>query len=110
MRRRLKKKVKIFAFIVIIAIITFILLDGNKINFKDKLEKNVEEKPVEVDNTLYYECLKKPFAEEELTTELNEEINSINTLIENNKYRVSVKYEDLTTGFSYNYDENILWG
>ncbi len=109
MRRRLKKKVKIFAFIVIIAIITFILLPSNKITYKDKEGKNEGEKEVEVDNTLYYECLKKPFTEEELTTELNEEMNSINTLIEDNKYRVSVKYEDLTTGFTYNYDENKVY-
>ncbi len=59
-------------------------------NHKEELEKE------------YQACLSEPFNENELTEELNNTINSLDKYILNN-YRMSVKYEDLKTGFTYYY-------
>ena len=87
MKRKVRKGIKI-TFVIIIAIIIGILL-GNKIPSKNTKvltnDNNKQEEIKEVDNTLYYECLNKPFSEEELTTELLEEIDDINKMIE---YRI----------------------
>lgn len=72
----------------------------NQVFNKDKINKEI--------NTKYLACLDEPFSEEDNTEELQTAINELNNYIKNN-YRMSVKYEDLKTGFSYTYNSDTVY-
>lgn len=54
------------------------------------------------------ECVRKEFSDEDLTQDLNEKIEEINTYIDKN-YNASVVYEDVSTGFKYAYNEDTIY-
>ncbi len=117
-RRKKKKYIfikKIFGLTILFLFVYFIFV----INNTNKSEENKEEK-INIYNTFddkkdkeqkendYKSCLKK-----EVTVEENEKYqtikNEIDKLIKNNGYNVSVYYEDLTTGFKYEYNSNKVY-
>lgn len=54
------------------------------------------------------ECVRKEFSDEDLTQDLIEKIEEINTYIDKN-YNASVVYEDIITGFKYAYNDDTVY-
>ncbi len=110
-RKKENKKLNsvLFLFFLICAIyfgIYFINETGNSVN-RIPIIDNVLKKRDQDKN--YNECLSKPFIEEELNEILNDKINEIDAFIVSNKYKTSVYYEDLNTGFSYKYKADTVY-
>ncbi len=108
---KLKPWVKVLLFFIFLGLLfTYIpkaydYLKDNVLPKKiSKKVDNVLEKinVLKKDDKEYKACLAKPYTEEELTENLQNKINELDSYIYNN-YRASVKYEDLNTGFSYTY-------
>ncbi len=105
-KRKVKKsffKSSLFLFFLVSAVyfgVYFGKETGNSINripIVDKIvKKNKDEKK-------YNECLTKTFLADEINDQLRLKINEIDSLIKTNSYNVSVYYEDLKTGFNYQY-------
>lgn len=95
-------------------LITFIFLllfspYMNTINDNNNSVKNFElaESNLEITEKLD-ECIQKKFADKDLTQDIKEKIEEINTYIDKN-YNASVVYEDVSTGFKYTYNEDTLY-
>lgn len=54
-------------------------------------------------NKKYEACMKKPYDKSELSDQLIQDIGSLDKYIKKN-YKLSVKYEDISTGFKYVYN------
>ncbi len=77
---------------------------------KEKREQQEREEALKREQQeTYNTCLKKVYDETELTEELASMKQAINSTINNNHYRASVYYEDLTTGFTYTYKPQTVY-
>ena len=74
------------------------------INQKVRKEERIKQKQEE-----YNFCLEKKYTENEITEELALKKQELDDLIIENKYRVSVYYEDITTGFLYTYQPYVSY-
>lgn len=107
-----------FVLLIIFLIILFIIcpnIYNIAKNITVDLSKGVKSSVVDiVDNyknqkkeqERYEKCLREPYQEEELTEELKNSINNLDSYI-NNNYRMSVEYLDITTGFNYKYNTSV---
>ena len=106
-----KKKIKynaqfihfLFFILLIFAIVNIYSYKENGeilffINQKVKKEKIAKQKQEE-----YNFCLEKKYTENEVAEDLELKIQELDDFIVSNKYKVSVYYEDIATGFSYKY-------
>ena len=116
---KLRPQVKIFLFFAF-----FIVLFSLCPNVYDKFKsvsvsvgkkvqtevKNIttELKNKELEKRAYDACLAKAYNEDELSSELIDKITELDNYIKNN-YNISVKYEDITTGFNYYYKPNEMY-
>ena len=85
------------------------------ISFKksERLLNDEEDKYIIVKNELsktekYVNCILEEYNEEDNTIEINNKIEEVNNYFKGN-YRVSVYYEDINTGFHYEYREDALY-
>lgn len=96
--------------IILILLFTFCpnLYDKVKsitLNVGTQVKKTVDivvENTIKADDKKYKQCLNDPYNSEELDDQTKDLINELDHYI-NNKYLLSVKYEDVKTGFSYYY-------
>lgn len=117
MAKRKKRRLKIIPFLILLLIIGGVLYLGfeyyqekeNTRIFLTKKQKEEEERIKKEQEEKYKACLNREFTEEEMTEELEEKQNAIDTLITSNHYQTSVLYEDLTTGFSYSYKPTTVY-
>ena len=101
-KKKKKKKLKFRAKVLLLLFITLIILISyNNTNKKHKVEV---EKNESVLKEKYEACLAAPYDESKLSDELKNEMEELTNTIKQ-KYNVAVKYEDLTSGFSYSYKE-----
>ena len=108
-----------FKFIILIGIailIVFLVVLGvnrsseyiNKVEEKkellaaEKAKKELEKKQKKD----YESCLVRPLDENDTSEEINNKMESLKTYLKDN-YRLSVSYEDLTYGFSFNYNKDV---
>lgn len=114
-KRKLKKIPKIFFLIIIIIVLVFLAkksLDDYEINISNtydyimqKIEekKNAQDKKNE-ETKKYNDCLNQEYSSDELSGELQEK--EIETTAYLKKYSVSVKFQDIKTKYTYQYNEN----
>ncbi len=117
-----KKKIKLKRSILFLGVL--LLISGSYFYFtkkeeglefpilheKEKREQQErEEAEAREKQEAYNTCINKPFEETELTEELASLKQAINRTINNNQYKVSVYYEDLTTGFTYTYKPQTVY-
>lgn len=57
---------------------------------------------------LYEECVERPYSDSDNTEEMSSAISNLNNYFKEN-YSISVVYEDLTYGFSYEYREDVVY-
>lgn len=122
-RKNKKRKIKLFirkllGYLILLLFVLFIYLlstYNNQIDTKNnedipqKIYKFIETKTsAKEKEKKYNDCLKEIIAEDE-NNEYNVQKQEIDQLIKNNNYRVSVLYEDLTTGFNYEYNSNKVY-
>lgn len=114
-KRKLKKKFQYTFLIIIIIAFGLIIYLGWQNNLKIKeaainLEERLNREKKEREEKerlakLYNDCLIGKYNEEELSEELNNEMNTFLNYLKNT-YRISVNYEDITTGFKFSYNSN----
>lgn len=120
MAKNKKKKnnnISIYLFIFLLFISSFgnskIIKKLEKFSlFIPKLEETSKTENLEIEKELqeqYEVCVKKEFKEDELTEELKIEKKKVDNLILTNKYKASVYYEDIQTGFSYTYKPQTIY-
>ena len=115
MAKRKKKKLRLkVKNLVILILLVYSLFFGCKKLYK-VIPKEVKEK---INNTFdkekeeeekrklkeYNECLTAKFDESDIDEELQNKENEVTNYIKNN-YRASIIYEDITTGYTYKYNE-----
>lgn len=119
-KKRFKKRYKIFLFLIILLLIlgssfyAYKVYKHNKqiemIRLQEERERRErEEAEAKRKAEEYNLCINKKYDESELTNELLLMMQDIDNLIINNNYKTSVKYEDITTGFSYEYKANQVY-
>lgn len=117
MAKRKKRRLKIIPFLILLLIIGggvyfgfeyYQAKEEHRI-FLTKKQKEEEERIKKEQEEKYKACLNREFTEEEMTEELEEKQNAIDTLITSNHYQTSVLYEDLATGFSYSYKPTTIY-
>ncbi len=114
--KRLKKSkhnVRIFCLFLLLVFVFFSVFydkDTNEIPFllntKVKEEKEREEALKRQKLEDYSTCLNKEYSSEELTEEIISKKQEVDNLIVRNKYKASVYFEDINTGFIYTYQPN----
>lgn len=116
MARRKKKKLKIRNFIIFILILIIIffgvkkslnIMKKSKVTDKIKEVFNSEDEEKKLQEKLlkeYNACLIEPYTESDLSETLIAKQEEVTNYIKNN-YRASILYEDVTTGYSYKYNE-----
>lgn len=111
MARRKKKKnllyFYLFAFFVLLAVVSYcvdVSIDAQK--------AREEALRIEKENAAKYAtCLDKEYTEDELSENLINKIEEIDSYIIDNKFKTSVYYEDINTGFIYKYkEEQVYYG
>ena len=119
---RKEQKQKRFAFrwsllaasMVLVILFLILIVEGalfvsNSAKFEsssgDEVLPKVAIKKVEYDNRfdLYDECLERPLNEKDTSDEIESYITELNNYLKT-KYNASIMYEDLTTGFKYEYN------
>ena len=102
-------------YIFIIFIVLFVLgisCTFNNEKFKIKSIKIVDTKEIEKEKAQkeneYNACLAQGVREEEKAL-LADKVSEIDSFIANNHYEASVFYEDLSTGFQYKYNEDVVY-
>ena len=118
-KKRIIKIVRLFliALIFLIISVTFIRIfkekDNIKLPFINEKEKREQEEREEAlrkqKEEEYNTCVNKPYADTELTEELQNKKQEVNNLIVKNNYKASVYYEDITTGFTYTYNAKTVY-
>ncbi len=117
-KRRRKRHLKKIVWLFLLTILVFmgvLIFNQNKENndvFLPSINNHAEEERLKKEKEQkekYDSCLAKPFEEEELTEELLEMKENIDAYINENKYKASVMYEDITTGFTYQYKANTVY-
>ena len=107
-QKRVKKKVKrnIGAFLIILVVLTSMILIISQVDvdMNSNTNKITTKKERKKETSNYNDCLKEKYSEDELNDTLKNKINEVNEYVK--QYNVYVKYEDLTTNFSYGYREN----
>ena len=107
-KRKLKKNVvRVFAIIILVIIVGFCYTIKYNDDAKEKAEaeKIAKEKAQKEEYDL---CLISPFVETDLSKELKLEQDTLTAYVKN-KYNVSIKYEDITTGYSYTYNPATIY-
>lgn len=103
-----------FFFLFLLLVLAFRCIyydkDTNEIYFllnsKVKEEKEREEALTRQRLEEYSICLNKKYTSEELTEEIIRKKQEVDNLIVVNKYKTSVYFEDINTGFTYTYQPN----
>ena len=116
-RKKKKMRLKVKNFIILVVFICLIFVIGSKIMNNDEKfsdnnkiksvfsnRKNEEKKKQEKLLNEYNKCLTEKYNEKDNTDVLNDKISKLDSYIYS-KYRASVYYEDINTGFSYKYKE-----
>ncbi len=116
-KRKLRLKYKnIFLFFLVIFLFVYASYYILKIYHKNKniidaipiVNKQQDEEVKKQQKSDYETCLNKPVLEEE-TLALKNQMDEIDSLIQTNKYQVSVYYEDIKTGFNYQYKADTIY-
>lgn len=123
-KKKLKKKALLLLVIILIGIwLIFFMFSDNSEDFKDRIQDalniiddNLEEQKIksekkkekEKKQELYNTCLNRTFDESELSEEIINYENELTSYIKNN-YRVSIRYEDELTGFSYSFNSKPVY-
>ena len=92
--------------ISIIIISLFVIIAAVYGHYKLTITENNTQPSLEELNNLYNECLKNENIE---TLEIYNKKQEIDQSIHDNNYLVSVKYEDLSSSFDYEYNANIAY-
>jgi beta-lactamase class A len=115
-KRHLKKRYKhIFLFLLLFFFVVGVLYIRVNYQNNDFLEEivpsinNEKQQEEEQKQNDYNACLNKSYTEDELTDNLISLKEDIDNLIINNNYKVSVYYEDITTGFTYGYNTSTVY-
>lgn len=111
-RRRVKLKKKynkilVLIFIIMTAFISYKIIKINDVSFLEDITKKENK---ENDDKLYEDytnCLKQKYKEDELNETLQTKIDELSSLL--SKYHVSVGYEDIMTGFKYDYNSKSIY-
>lgn len=114
--KNIKKNILIFLLILIILLGVLSCILYNRFNKGDnnldvldpfKIKEEEEKERQELLNK-YNECLRRPVDENNIPESVTAAMNDLTTYLEEN-YETSIKYEDLTTGFIYTYNPNIVY-
>ena len=112
LRDNVKNKVLLLFFIFFIVCLVLAFSSIKYINSKDNVTYALDENDIDDSNKkieydprydLYDECLEQPLNEMDTSEEITNYINELNSYLGSN-YRTSIIYEDLTTGFRYEYN------
>lgn len=96
-------------FIIIFCIIIFVFKgNGNENNTIIKFPSLNKEEVIDVRIAKYEECLKRPFSESDNTGDILLAQEEFTNYLKNN-YKTSVMYEDLSLGFSYSFNPNLVY-
>lgn len=96
----------IFLLLLIVFFVVFLFLKDDKsieLNIPKDTEKTVDLKP-----QLYEECLSRPLDERDMTGEILLAEEELTNYLKKN-YSTSVLYEDLNLGFSYSYNQDVVY-
>lgn len=106
-RKSKKSLISCFIFFALLIAASIILFHFK--SFKpvlSELKANEEEKQKEL---VYNQCINQNYSEEELTETLLAFMKDIDSYIDTNHFSVSVYYEDINTGFHYEYNANKVY-
>lgn len=96
----------LFLLLLVVVVILFLFLkDDNSIELN--IPKNTE-KIIDLRPQLYEECLNKPLDERDKNGDILLAEEELTDYLKNN-YSVSVLYEDLKLGFSYSYNQDVVY-
>lgn len=110
-KRHLKKRVYVFILILFIGGCSLYYNHQHQLAILQEQQRIEEERIKKEKEEKYEACLTKKYEESELTSELLNQKNEIDTFIKTNNYKASVLYEDIQTGFNYKYDaEKVYYG
>lgn len=106
-RKSKKSLISCFIFFALLIAASIILFHFK--TFKPVLlELNVKEEKKQQE-LVYNQCINQNYSEEELTDTLLAFMKEIDSYIDTNHYNVSVYYEDINTGFHYEYNANKVY-
>ena len=97
-------------FVLVLGVVLLLISKSDNgdssLNLSNLVDK--EEEVVDVRPQLYEECLSRPLSDDDYTEELEEAVNELTNYLGGN-YDVSVMYEDLTLGFTYSYNTDVVY-
>lgn len=109
-KRKLKKSVNRLLTLSLIIVAVVIGYRVFKINENSNFQELPTQENREKEDKLYAEyttCLTGNYTEEELNETLQAKIDELSTLL--SKYRVSIAYEDVMTGFHFDYNTKVVY-
>lgn len=100
-------------FLLLVSLLAFYFIfsrNQNSLEDKNEVEAPIVETEEHQKNlsSLYEDCLRRPFTEDEMSAEIQESEQALTAYLAKN-YKTSVMYEDLTTSFSYSYQPSTIY-
>lgn len=74
---------------------------------KENLKKAINDKSVAINDYYYNLCISKPYSPSDDTDDVNNKREEVTNYL--NKYRTSIKYRDIKTGYTYSYNSDRVY-